>query len=48
MDNNLPTGIITFLFTDIQGSTPLWEHEPQKMAVANAGKSEGRPDPVVW
>ena len=30
----LPTGTVTFLFTDIQGSTPLWEREPQKMAVA--------------
>ena len=30
----LPTGTITFLFTDIQGSTPLWEREPEKMADA--------------
>ena len=30
----LPTGTITFLFTDIQGSTPLWERAPEKMAVA--------------
>ena len=30
----LPTGTITFLFTDIQGSTPLWEREPEKMAAA--------------
>jgi class 3 adenylate cyclase len=30
----LPTGTITFLFTDIEGSTPLWEREPEKMAVA--------------
>src|SRR5450759_3384504 len=34
MNNSLPTGTITFLFTDIQGSTPIWEREPQKMAVA--------------
>jgi class 3 adenylate cyclase/DNA polymerase III delta prime subunit len=31
---SLPTGTITFLFTDIQGSTPLWEREPEKMAAA--------------
>ena len=32
--NFLPTGTVTFLFTDIQGSTPLWEREPEKMAAA--------------
>jgi predicted ATPase/class 3 adenylate cyclase len=26
--SNLPTGIITFLFTDIEGSTQLWEQYP--------------------
>jgi class 3 adenylate cyclase len=30
----LPTGTVTFLFTDIQGSTPHWEREPEKMAAA--------------
>ena len=30
----LPTGTITFLFTDILGSTPLWEREPEKMSAA--------------
>ena len=30
----LPTGTVTFLFTDIQGSMPLWERSPEKMAVA--------------
>ena len=30
----LPTGTITFLFTDIEGSTPLWEQHPQAMAEA--------------
>jgi predicted ATPase/class 3 adenylate cyclase len=34
LNNSLPTGTVTFLFTDIQGSTPLWEHEPEKMAAA--------------
>lgn len=29
-----PTGTITFLFTDIQGSTKLWQSYPEKMRVA--------------
>jgi predicted ATPase/class 3 adenylate cyclase len=29
-----PTGTITFLFTDIEGSTRLWEQHPQLMAQA--------------
>jgi hypothetical protein len=28
---SLPTGTITFLFTDIEGSTPLWEQHPDAM-----------------
>lgn len=31
-----PTGIVTFLFTDIEGSTKLWEQYPQAMQVALA------------
>jgi predicted ATPase/class 3 adenylate cyclase/DNA-binding CsgD family transcriptional regulator len=27
----LPTGTVTFLFTDIEGSTALWEHDPGAM-----------------
>ena len=30
----LPTGTITFLFTDLQGSTALWEQDPQAMRLA--------------
>lgn len=33
---NLPTGTITFLFTDIEGSTKLWEQSPDAMRVALA------------
>jgi len=31
---DLPTGTVAFLFTDIEGSTPLWEREPEKMHLA--------------
>lgn len=30
----LPRGTLTFLFTDIEGSTTRWEHEPEAMRVA--------------
>ena len=30
------TDVVTFLFTDIEGSTRLWEHQPRAMAVALA------------
>jgi len=30
----LPTGTVTLLFTDIEGSTRLWEQHPGAMAVA--------------
>ena len=30
----LPSGTVTFLFTDIEGSTRLWENHPDEMAVA--------------
>jgi len=29
--SKLPTGTVTFLFTDIEGSTPLWERMPAAM-----------------
>src|SRR5262249_41031033 len=32
----LPTGTVTFLFTDIEGSTRLWEQYPKAMQVAVA------------
>jgi len=34
--NNLPTGTVTFLFTDIVDSTPLWEQHPEAMKSALA------------
>jgi class 3 adenylate cyclase len=30
----LPAETVTFLFTDIESSMPLWEAEPEKMAGA--------------
>ena len=34
MVQQLPIGTVTFLFTDIQGTTPLLDREPEKMAQA--------------
>src|SRR5262245_46925395 len=32
----LPSGTVTFLFTDIEGSTRLWEQHPRAMELALA------------
>ena len=32
--NSAPTGTVTFLFTDIEGSTKRWEQYPWQMQVA--------------
>jgi predicted ATPase/class 3 adenylate cyclase len=36
----LPTGTVTFLFTDIEGSTQLWQRHPQAMPAALARHHE--------
>jgi predicted ATPase/class 3 adenylate cyclase len=36
----LPTGTVTFLFTDLEGSTRLWEEHPQAMRAALARHDE--------
>ncbi len=35
-----PTGTVTFLFTDIEGSTRMWERSPQAMQSALARHDE--------
>ena len=35
-----PSGTVTFLFTDIEGSTRLWQQEPDAMAIALARHEE--------
>ena len=35
-NSDMPHGTVTFLFTDIEGSTKLWEHDPGAMAAALA------------
>jgi class 3 adenylate cyclase len=35
-----PTGTLTFLFTDIEGSTKLWERNPEVMQTALARHDE--------
>jgi class 3 adenylate cyclase len=35
-----PTGTVTFLFTDIEGSTKLWEKDPEAMPAALARHDE--------
>jgi predicted ATPase/class 3 adenylate cyclase len=36
----VPTGVVTFLFTDIEGSTRRWEADPEVMRVALADHDE--------
>jgi predicted ATPase/class 3 adenylate cyclase len=38
--SELPTGTVTFLFTDLEGSTRLWEVFPQAMKAASARHDE--------
>jgi class 3 adenylate cyclase len=37
---DLPTGTVTFLFTDVEGSTKLWERYPEAMQVTMARHDE--------
>ena len=40
MATNLPSGTVTFLFTDLEGSTKLWEQYPGEMKLALARHDE--------
>jgi class 3 adenylate cyclase len=37
-----PSGTVTFLFTDIEGSTMRWEADPQEMRVELAAHCSGQ------
>ena len=36
----LPSGVVTFVFSDIEGSTKLWESDPDGMRVSLAHHDE--------
>src|ERR1041384_660627 len=38
--SSLPSGTVTFLFTDIEDSTRLWQEQPEAMTVAHAQHDE--------
>ena len=44
--SDLPTGTVTFLFTDLEGSTRLWEEHPEAMRAALARHDEILQDAV--
>ncbi|MEO8755273.1 MAG: adenylate/guanylate cyclase domain-containing protein, partial [Casimicrobiaceae bacterium] len=46
-DSVLPMGTVTFLFTDIEGSTKLWETHPKVMRVALARHDALMRDTIV-
>ena len=40
MAEHPPSGTVTFLLTDLEGSTRLWEHDPEAMKAAMARHDE--------
>src|SRR5262245_5499477 len=42
-----PSGTVTFLFTDIEGSTQLWEHTPEAMRPALARHDQIMSDAIA-
>ena len=42
-----PSGVVTFLFTDVEGSTRRWEADPDGMRAALAAHDETAVDRVL-
>jgi class 3 adenylate cyclase len=42
----LPTGTVTLLLADVEGSTRLWESQPDEMAAATAERVNTGREPV--
>jgi class 3 adenylate cyclase len=40
MTGHPPSGTVTFMLTDLEGSTRLWEHDPDAMTAAMARHDE--------
>src|SRR5215203_677441 len=45
---DLPTGTLTFLFTDIEGSTRMWEKSPEVMSETLVCHDEILRDTIAW
>jgi class 3 adenylate cyclase len=41
-----PSGVVTFLFTDVEGSTRRWETDADGMRAALAAHGKGQPSPA--
>src|SRR5688572_11422325 len=46
-ETSLPTGTVTFLFTDVEGSTRMWERYPEAMTAVLQRHEEILRDAVV-
>jgi class 3 adenylate cyclase len=46
MTMSAPTGVVTFLFTDVEGSTGRWESDPGAMRSALAGHDVAMHDAI--
>ena len=46
----LPTGTVTLLLADVEGSTRLWETQPEEMAaaVARLDRALAESSPLRW